>query len=145
MPPTHTGMAEHVEARSLAELNYLASNPPQYPTNPTEKKQDPLVLYISRVPGTRGKITITTHAHTRKSLSLKLTSTQISFFHHLSPMSRTSRRKMSPAHYTTFTSIARETICSSLRIRPPPLRLLGRARRAVGLRSNGNLYPQPPS
>ncbi|KAH6638694.1 hypothetical protein BKA67DRAFT_665636 [Truncatella angustata] len=46
-------MAEHVEARSLASLNALASNPPQYPTNPTEKKQEPLTLYISRVPGTR--------------------------------------------------------------------------------------------
>ncbi|RYP04965.1 hypothetical protein DL764_004126 [Monosporascus ibericus] len=46
-------MAEHVEARSLTELNYLAANPPQYPTNPAEKRQDPLTLYISRVPGTR--------------------------------------------------------------------------------------------
>ncbi|KAI0142119.1 hypothetical protein BJ166DRAFT_94260 [Pestalotiopsis sp. NC0098] len=46
-------MAEHVEARSLASLNSLAGNPPQYPTNPTEKKQEPLTLYISRVPGTR--------------------------------------------------------------------------------------------
>ena len=52
-------MAEHVEARSLAELNYLAANPPQYPTNPAEKKQDPVVLYISRVPGTRGKFWFT--------------------------------------------------------------------------------------
>ncbi|RYP71142.1 hypothetical protein DL769_004753 [Monosporascus sp. CRB-8-3] len=46
-------MAEPVEARSLAEINYLAANPPQYPTNPAEKRQDPLTLYISRVPGTR--------------------------------------------------------------------------------------------
>ena len=144
MPPTHTGMAEHVEARSLAELNYLASHPPQYPTNPTEKKQDPLILYISRVPGTRGKITLSRPMlHPRTLLSLKLTSTQISFSHPLSPMSRTLRQKMSPAHCTTFISIARGTTYSSLPIRPPPLRLLGRARRAVGLRSNGNLYPQP--
>ncbi|CRK05414.1 hypothetical protein BN1723_021031, partial [Verticillium longisporum] len=42
-----------VEARSLASLNFLAANPPQYPVNPTEEKQDPLTLYISRVPGTR--------------------------------------------------------------------------------------------
>ncbi|KAI0015247.1 hypothetical protein F4780DRAFT_94210 [Xylariomycetidae sp. FL0641] len=46
-------MAEHVEARSLAALNYLAANPPQYPKKPNEEKQDPLTLYISRVPGTR--------------------------------------------------------------------------------------------
>jgi hypothetical protein len=43
-----------MEARSLASLNYLAANPPQYPVNPTESYQEPLTLYISRVPGTRG-------------------------------------------------------------------------------------------
>ncbi|KAI0449011.1 hypothetical protein F5B21DRAFT_520875 [Xylaria acuta] len=46
-------MNEHVEARSLAALNQLAANPPKYPTKPNEIKQDPLTLYISRVPGTR--------------------------------------------------------------------------------------------
>lgn len=47
-------MTSKVEARSLASLNYLAGNPPQYPVNPTEAPQESLVLYISRVPGTRG-------------------------------------------------------------------------------------------
>ncbi|KAI0547416.1 hypothetical protein F4679DRAFT_554704 [Xylaria curta] len=46
-------MSENVEARSLAALNQLAANPPKYPTKPNEIKQDPLTLYISRVPGTR--------------------------------------------------------------------------------------------
>ncbi|KAI1780324.1 hypothetical protein F4818DRAFT_2633 [Hypoxylon cercidicola] len=46
-------MSGYVEARSLASLNYLASNPPQYPKKPTEGHQDPITLYISRVPGTR--------------------------------------------------------------------------------------------
>ncbi|KAI2466119.1 hypothetical protein F4781DRAFT_368256 [Annulohypoxylon bovei var. microspora] len=46
-------MDEHVEARSLASLNYLAANPPQYPKKPNEERQEPLILYISRVPGTR--------------------------------------------------------------------------------------------
>ncbi|KAI1426279.1 hypothetical protein F5Y12DRAFT_742641 [Xylaria sp. FL1777] len=46
-------MSEHVEARSLAALNQLAANPPQYPTKPNEARQDPLTLYISRVPGTK--------------------------------------------------------------------------------------------
>ncbi|KAI8630784.1 hypothetical protein F5Y19DRAFT_33731 [Xylariaceae sp. FL1651] len=46
-------MTEYVEARSLAALNQLAANPPQYPKKPTEARQDPLTLYISRVPGTR--------------------------------------------------------------------------------------------
>ncbi|KAI1382831.1 uncharacterized protein F4822DRAFT_422723 [Hypoxylon trugodes] len=44
---------EYVEARSLASLNYLAANPPQYPKKPNEERQDPITLYISRVPGTR--------------------------------------------------------------------------------------------
>lgn len=43
------------EALSLSDLNILASNPPQYPEKPHEDKQEPLVLYISRVPGTRGR------------------------------------------------------------------------------------------
>ncbi|PKS12336.1 hypothetical protein jhhlp_001636 [Lomentospora prolificans] len=47
-------MVETVEARSLSALNHLAANPPQYPNKPTDEKQEPLVLYISRVPGTRG-------------------------------------------------------------------------------------------
>lgn len=45
-----------MEARSLASLNFLAANPPQYPVNPSEERQDPLTLYISRVPGTRDVI-----------------------------------------------------------------------------------------
>ncbi|KAK5993068.1 Complex I-23kD [Cladobotryum mycophilum] len=45
-----------MEARSLASLNMLAGNPPQYPTNPSEDPQAPLILYISRVPGTRDVI-----------------------------------------------------------------------------------------
>ncbi|TLS23085.1 uncharacterized protein PpBr36_06619 [Pyricularia pennisetigena] len=49
-------MAQAVEARSLSRLNALAANPPQYPVNPTEQKQEPLILYISRVPGSRDVI-----------------------------------------------------------------------------------------
>jgi hypothetical protein len=45
-----------MEAQSLAALNLQAANPPQYPENPSETI--PLVLYISRVPGTRGMWTI---------------------------------------------------------------------------------------
>ncbi|KAL8341405.1 hypothetical protein RB601_005605 [Gaeumannomyces tritici] len=48
--------APRVEARSLSQLNYLAANPPRYPVNPTEAKQPPLTLYISRVPGSRDVI-----------------------------------------------------------------------------------------
>ncbi|KAM0262189.1 hypothetical protein ACHAQJ_001934 [Trichoderma viride] len=45
-----------MEAHSLAALNLQAANPPQYPENPSETAQEPLVLYISRVPGTRDVI-----------------------------------------------------------------------------------------
>ncbi|KAF5666611.1 hypothetical protein FHETE_6110 [Fusarium heterosporum] len=45
-----------MEARSLTTLNNLAGNPPQYPINPAQERQDPLTLYISRVPGTRDVI-----------------------------------------------------------------------------------------
>lgn len=51
-----------MEARSLASLNTLAANPPQYPEKPSEQKQEPLVLYISRVPGTRGMEPVPCHA-----------------------------------------------------------------------------------
>lgn len=46
--------APNLEAKSLSSLNFLAANPPQYPVNPTEEPREPLVLYISRVPGSRG-------------------------------------------------------------------------------------------
>lgn len=39
----------------MTSLNQLAANPPQYPINPSETKQEPLTLYLSRVPGTRGE------------------------------------------------------------------------------------------
>ncbi|KAK3902328.1 oxidoreductase-like protein [Staphylotrichum tortipilum] len=39
------------EARSLSAINYLATNPPQYPYNP--ELRESLTLYISRVPGTQ--------------------------------------------------------------------------------------------
>lgn len=43
-----------VEARSLSSITALASNPPAYPRNPTQRPLEPLVLYIVRVPGSRG-------------------------------------------------------------------------------------------
>ncbi|KAK3503196.1 hypothetical protein B0T13DRAFT_521768 [Neurospora crassa] len=42
---------QHVEARSLSTLNSLAANPPQYPHSADVKES--LILYISRVPGSR--------------------------------------------------------------------------------------------
>ncbi|GKT82180.1 oxidoreductase-like protein [Colletotrichum tofieldiae] len=62
-------MSTQVEARSLASLNYLAANPPQYPHKPAEQRQDPLTLYISRVPGTRDVILTTSKPHLKNVTS----------------------------------------------------------------------------
>lgn len=47
-------MTSAVEAKSLSALTILASNPPRYPRNPTHERHEPLVLYIERVPGSKG-------------------------------------------------------------------------------------------
>ncbi|KAF6827247.1 oxidoreductase-like protein [Colletotrichum plurivorum] len=62
-------MATQIEARSLASLNYLAANPPQYPHKPADGRQDPLTLYISRVPGTRDIILSTSKPHPKNVTS----------------------------------------------------------------------------
>jgi len=60
-PPNH-GMAQGpVEARSLSSITGIASNPPAYPRNPTQKKLDPLELYIVRVPGSKGRLSVPEH------------------------------------------------------------------------------------
>lgn len=48
-------MTSVVEAKSLSALTTLASNPPRYPRNPTHEEHEPLVLYIERVPGSKGE------------------------------------------------------------------------------------------
>lgn len=50
-----TMAAAPVEASSLSSLTAIAGNPPRYPRNPAEQKREPLVLYIARVPGSRGE------------------------------------------------------------------------------------------
>ncbi|KAH7409970.1 hypothetical protein DE146DRAFT_331996 [Phaeosphaeria sp. MPI-PUGE-AT-0046c] len=45
--------APAIEARSLSSITALASNPPAYPRNPTHARNQPLVLYIARVPGSK--------------------------------------------------------------------------------------------
>ncbi|OLN96900.1 hypothetical protein CCHL11_08477 [Colletotrichum chlorophyti] len=62
-------MSAEIEARSLTSLNYLAANPPQYPHNPAGQRQDPLTLYISRVPGTRDIILTTSKPHLKNVTS----------------------------------------------------------------------------
>jgi hypothetical protein len=48
-------MSIAIEANSLSSLTLLASDPPQYPKNPTHVLREALVLYIARVPGSRGE------------------------------------------------------------------------------------------
>lgn len=48
--------APAIEARSLSSITALASNPPSYPRNPTHARNAPLVLYIARVPGSKGTV-----------------------------------------------------------------------------------------
>ncbi|KAK8040274.1 oxidoreductase-like protein [Apiospora marii] len=76
--------AEHVEARSLTALNALAANPPQYPVKPNEARQDPLTLYISRVPGTRD-IILSTARPQLKNVSVTDVSNSLYYVHFNTP------------------------------------------------------------
>ncbi|KAF1983581.1 hypothetical protein K402DRAFT_423688 [Aulographum hederae CBS 113979] len=46
-------MAEAVEAKSLSSITALAADPPLYARGTGAEKQEPLILYIARVPGSR--------------------------------------------------------------------------------------------
>jgi hypothetical protein len=56
-----TYMSNPIEAQSISSLTNLLANPPQYPRNPTHQPNEALVLYIVRVPGSKGK---TSNLHT---------------------------------------------------------------------------------
>ena len=61
-------MATAVEANSLSSITQLAANPPRYPRNPSQETRPSLVLYIARVPGSRGTVELDppppeTHRH----------------------------------------------------------------------------------
>lgn len=48
-----------IQANSLADVVELAENPPKDPRAPVSRQaQEPLVLYIARVPGSRGSLRI---------------------------------------------------------------------------------------
>jgi hypothetical protein len=47
-------MTATVEAKSMASLTALAADPPLDPRNTDREKYESLVLYIARVPGSRG-------------------------------------------------------------------------------------------
>ena len=77
-------MSSQVEARSLADLNFLAANPPRYPVNPAEDPRESLVLYISRVPGTSDVI-LSTAKPQKKNVTGEDIATPLYYVHLDSP------------------------------------------------------------
>lgn len=49
-----TTAAKPIEAGSLSSLTALADEPPLNPRQLVERKWDPVILYLARVPGSRG-------------------------------------------------------------------------------------------
>ncbi|GKZ52113.1 hypothetical protein AbraIFM66951_012075, partial [Aspergillus brasiliensis] len=74
-----------VEARSLSSITAIASNPPAYPRNPTQKKLDPLVLYIVRVPGSRDVFLTPLKPATKSSVSAEAINSSLYYLHVATP------------------------------------------------------------
>ncbi|EGE00796.1 hypothetical protein TESG_08089 [Trichophyton tonsurans CBS 112818] len=74
-----------VEARSLGSIVSLASNPPAYPRNPTQKPLEPLVLYIVRVPGSKDVFLSPLKPPTKSSLSPESLNASLYFIHVAGP------------------------------------------------------------
>ncbi|PYH89927.1 hypothetical protein BO71DRAFT_444246 [Aspergillus ellipticus CBS 707.79] len=74
-----------VEARSLSSITAIASNPPAYPRNPTQKKLEPLVLYIVRVPGSRDVFLSPLKPPTKASVSAEAINSSLYYLHVATP------------------------------------------------------------
>ncbi|RAH72221.1 uncharacterized protein BO66DRAFT_345789 [Aspergillus aculeatinus CBS 121060] len=74
-----------VEARSLSSITAIASNPPAYPRNPAQKKLDPLVLYIVRVPGSRDVFLTPLKPPTKSSVSAEAINASLYYLHVATP------------------------------------------------------------
>ncbi|PLB50252.1 hypothetical protein P170DRAFT_454828 [Aspergillus steynii IBT 23096] len=74
-----------VEARSLSAITGIASNPPAYPRNPTQKKLDPLVLYIVRVPGSKDVFLSPLKPPTKASVSAEAINSSLYYLHVATP------------------------------------------------------------
>ncbi|KAL2009850.1 hypothetical protein VTN00DRAFT_5657 [Thermoascus crustaceus] len=70
-----------VEARSLSSITALASNPPAYPRNPTQRPLEPLVLYIVRVPGSRDVFLTPLKPPTKSSVSAEAINSSLYYLH----------------------------------------------------------------
>ncbi|KAL2853838.1 hypothetical protein BJY01DRAFT_206513 [Aspergillus pseudoustus] len=74
-----------VEARSLSSITSIASNPPAYPRNPTQKKLDPLILYIVRVPGSKDVFLTPLKPPTKYSVSAEAINASLYYLHVAGP------------------------------------------------------------
>ncbi|KAL5340522.1 hypothetical protein BJX70DRAFT_387312 [Aspergillus crustosus] len=74
-----------VEARSLSSITSIASNPPNYPRNPAQKKLDPLVLYIVRVPGSKDVFLTPLKPPTKSSVSAEAINASLYYVHVATP------------------------------------------------------------
>ncbi|KAL4938141.1 hypothetical protein BDV06DRAFT_201609 [Aspergillus oleicola] len=74
-----------VEARSLSSITSIASNPPNYPRNPAQKKLDPLSLYIVRVPGSRDVFLTPLKPPTKSSVSAEAINASLYYLHVAGP------------------------------------------------------------
>ncbi|WEW60580.1 hypothetical protein PRK78_006067 [Emydomyces testavorans] len=74
-----------VEAKSLLSFTTLASNPPNYPRNPTQERLEPLVLYIVRVPGSRDVFLSPLKPPTKSSFSPESINASVYFCHVAGP------------------------------------------------------------
>ncbi|KAE8356907.1 hypothetical protein BDV28DRAFT_126398 [Aspergillus coremiiformis] len=83
--PNHCLPHSPVEARSLSSITAIASNPPAYPRNPTQKRLDPLVLYIVRVPGSKDVFLSPLKPPTKASVSAEAINASLYYLHVSTP------------------------------------------------------------
>ncbi|KAL2267975.1 hypothetical protein VTJ83DRAFT_2821 [Remersonia thermophila] len=83
------------EARSLSEINYLASNPPQYPYHP--ELRESLTLYISRVPGTHDVI-LSTFRPLKKNVTAEDVANSLYYVHLDTPEDELLAAPPGPTH-----------------------------------------------
>ncbi|KAJ5823435.1 hypothetical protein N7447_005775 [Penicillium robsamsonii] len=74
-----------IEARSLSSVTAIASNPPAYPRNPTHEKQEPLSLYIVRVPGSKDIFLSPLKPPTKSSVSAEAINASLYYLHVATP------------------------------------------------------------
>lgn len=74
-------MSTPIEASSVSSLTNLLASPPQYPRNPTHQPNEPLVLYIVRVPGSKDVFLTPLKPPTKASISLEAIQSSFYYLH----------------------------------------------------------------